>query len=170
MHLLRSILPLEDFSKSEKVLSPPKAEEAKRREEALWEKVQTQERLENQEMGHVEQISKHEHSLEQQRRMLQEVRLRLATVRDWVSALRALVADPWEPGGNEVQPLPPPLHPPVIVEEIVGPEETQLDNEVQPTETPIRADEDDEVGSISEWHTGQRNDKKCSAGEEKEAW
>ena len=49
----------------------------------------------------------------------------------------------------------------------MGPEETQLDNEVQPTETPIRADEDDEVGSSSEWHTGQRDDKTCSAGDVK---
>ena len=53
----------EDFSKCEKVLVPPKAEKAKRREETLLEKVQTQVRLERQEMGHVEQISRHEHDL-----------------------------------------------------------------------------------------------------------
>ena len=90
------------------MLSPPNAEKTKRREEALLEKVQTLERFEKQEMGHVEQISKPEHNLEQQKLMLQDVRLRLATVRDEVSALRALVADPSEPVGTEVQPPLPP--------------------------------------------------------------
>ena len=127
LQLLQSILSPEDFSKYEKVLAPPKAEKAKRREEALLEKVQTQERLERQEMGHVEQISRHEHDLEQQRKMLQEVRSRLATVREKVAALRVLVADPSELVGNEVQPpLPPPLHPPPVIEEIVEPEETKF--------------------------------------------
>ena len=72
--------------------------------------MQTQERLEKHETGHVEQISKLEHNLEQQKLMLQEVRSRLGTVREEVSALRALVADPSEPSGNEVQlSLPPPV-------------------------------------------------------------
>ena len=92
---------------------------------------QQQERLERQEMGHVERISRHEHDLEQQRKMLQEVRSRLAPVREKSAALRVLVADPPEPGGDEVQPpLPPPLHPPPVIEEIVEPEETQVQVEV----------------------------------------
>ena len=119
LRLLQKILSPEDFEKYEKVLIPPKAEKAKRREEALLEMVKTQERLEKQEMGHVEQISKLEHNLEQQKLMLQEVRSRLGTVREDVAALRALVTDPSEPNGNEVQPpLPPPLHPPPVIEEI----------------------------------------------------
>ena len=124
--LLQNILTPEDFSKYEKVLTPPKAEKAKRREEALLEKVQTQERLEKQETGHVEHISKLEHNLEQQKLMLQEVRSRLGTVREEVSALRALVADPSEPNGNAVQPpLPSPLLPPPVIEETA----TQIDFE-----------------------------------------
>ena len=54
LQLLQSVLSPEDFSKYEKVLSRPKAEKAKRRDEALFEKVQTQERLEKQETGHCE--------------------------------------------------------------------------------------------------------------------
>ena len=167
LQLLQSILSPEDFSKYEKVLSPPKAEKTKRREEALLEKVQTQERLEKQEMGHVEQISKHEYNLEQERKMLQEVRSTLATVRDEVVALRALVADPTEPSGHEIQPpLPPPLHPPPVIEEVVEPEETQLVVEVQPAEMPI---DDDEMESGSERHIPQKDDKKRCASEEKKS-
>ena len=132
LQLLQKILSPEDFEKYEKVLIPPKAEKAKRREEALLEMVQTQERLEKQEMGHVEQISKLEHNLEQQKLMLQEVRSRLGTVREDVAALRALVADPSEPNGNDVQPpLPPPLHPPPVIEEIGA----QID--IEPENLPL---------------------------------
>ena len=100
---LQNILSQEDFSKYEKVLTPPKAEKAKRREEALLEKVQAQERLEKQEIGHCEQNYKLEHNLEQQKSMLQEVRTRLQVVRDEVSAFMALVADPTELTGPIAQ-------------------------------------------------------------------
>ena len=102
LQLLQNIYSPEDFSKYEKVLIPPKAEKAKRREEALLENVHTQERLEKQEMGYCEQINKLGHNLEQQRLMLQEVRTRLQVVRDEVSASRALVADPTEPTGQRL--------------------------------------------------------------------
>ena len=79
--------------------------------------------------------------------MLQEVRLRLVAVRDDVSALRVLVADPSEPLGGEVQPPPPPpRHPPSVEgEEGQGPEVTQLDVDIQPANTPIGVDEDDDM-------------------------
>ena len=161
LQLLQKILSPEDFEKYERVLNPPKAEKAKRREEALLEKVQTQERLEQQELGHVEQISKYEHNLEQQKLMLQEVRSRLATVREEVSALRALVADPTEPSGNEVQPpLPPPLNPPPVMEEI----ETQID--IEPENLPLG--ERDEDMESEEWQSVSR-EKKRSGMEDKKS-
>ena len=56
------------------------------------EKVRTQERLQKQELGHCEKISKLELSFVQQEKMLQEVGTRLEVVSDKISALRALVA------------------------------------------------------------------------------
>ena len=117
LQLLQSVMFVKDFSKYEKLLAPSKMEEKKKlREEALLEKVRSQERLQNQELGHCEQTSKLEHNLEQQRAMLQEVCTRLLVVRDEVSALRALVADPTEPTGPVPDPpsLPPPRTPPLL--------------------------------------------------------
>ena len=48
---------------------------------------------------HLEQVKKHEHSLEQQKMMLADVQLRLESVSLLVKALRALVAETKEPEG-----------------------------------------------------------------------
>ena len=100
----------EDFSKYEKLVAPhSKEERTKEREQLLWEKVQSQNRLRKQESGHVEQIAKLEAEA-----MLQSVREQLEPVNDEVCALRALVADPSVPTGPvpEPPPLPAPRTPP----------------------------------------------------------
>ena len=80
----------------------------------LWEKVQSQNRMRQQETGHVEQIAKLEADIAKQRAMLQIVREQLEAVNDEVCALRALVADPSVPTGPvpEPPPLPAPRTPP----------------------------------------------------------
>ena len=86
---------------------PSKEERTKEREQLLWEKVQSQNRLLKQESGHVEQIAKLEADVAKQRAMFQRVREQLEAVNDEVCALRALVADPSVPTGPV--PEPPPL-------------------------------------------------------------
>ena len=89
------------------VAPPSKEERTKEREQLLWEKVQSQNRLRKQEAGHVEQIAKLEADAAKQRAMLQSVREQLKAVNDEVCAFRALVADPSVPTGPT--PEPPPL-------------------------------------------------------------
>ena len=115
LKLLQTVMSPEDFSKYEKLVAPPSKEErTKEREQLLWEKVQSQNRLRKQEAGHVEQIAKLEADAEKQRAMLQSVREQLEAVNDEVCALRALVADPSVPTGPapEPPPLPAPRTPP----------------------------------------------------------
>ena len=105
----------EDFSKYEKMVVPPSREACtKDREQLLWEKVQSQNRLRMQKAGHVEQIAKLEADAAKQRTMLQGVREQLEAVNDEVCGLRALVADPSSPTGHppEPPPLPAPRTPP----------------------------------------------------------
>ena len=112
--LLQTVMSEEDFSKYEKLVAPPEEERTKEREQLLWEKVQSQNRLRKQETGHVQQIAKLEADVAKQRAMLQSVREQLEAVNDEVCALRALVADPSVPTGPvpEPPPLPAPRTPP----------------------------------------------------------
>ena len=115
LKLLQTVMSAEDFSKYEKLVAPPSKEErTKEREQLLWEKVQSQNRLRKQEAGHVEQIAKLAADAAKQRAMLQSVREQLEAVNDEVCALRALVADPSVPTGPtpEPPPLPAPRTPP----------------------------------------------------------
>ena len=115
LKLLQAVMSAEDFSKYEKLVGPPSKEErTKEREQLLWEKVQSQNRLRKQESGNVEQIAKLEADVAKQRAMLQSVREQLEAVNDEVCALRALVADPSVPTGPvpEPPPLPAPRTPP----------------------------------------------------------
>ena len=97
----RVVMSAEDFSKYEKLVAPPSKEErTKEREQLLWEKVQSRNRLREQETGHVEQIAKLEADVAKQRAMLQSVREQLEAVNDEVCDLRALVADPSVPTLN----------------------------------------------------------------------
>ena len=115
LKLLQTVMSEEDFSKYEKMVVPPSKEErTKEREQLLWEKVQSQNRLRKQEAGHVDQIAKLEADAAKQRTMLQGVREQLEAVNDEVCALRALVADPSSPSGQppETPPLPAPRTPP----------------------------------------------------------
>ena len=118
LQLLQSVLTLEDFSKYEKKLVPPKQQErVKLRERELLEAVERQANYEKQEQKHLEMIAKHEHNLAQQKRMLESVRSQLAEVRDTVGALRALVSETKEPPINSiVPPLSPPREPPPPLE------------------------------------------------------
>ena len=94
LKLLQAVMSAEDFSKCEKMVLPPSREErTKEREQLLWERVQSRNRLRKQEAGYVEQISKLDADAAQQRTMLQGVREQLEAVNDEVCALRALVRD-----------------------------------------------------------------------------
>ena len=98
LQLLQTVMSAEDFFKYEKMVVLPKREEqTKEREQLLWEKVLSQNRLLKLEAGHVEQIAELEAQGSQQRTMLQEVREQLEAVNDEVCALRAVVADPSSP-------------------------------------------------------------------------
>ena len=78
LKLLQTVMSAEDFSKYEKLVAPPSKEErTKEREQLLWEKVQSQNRLRKQEAGHVEQIARLEADAAKQRAMLQSVREQL---------------------------------------------------------------------------------------------
>ena len=89
LKLLQTVMSAEDFSKYEKMVTPPSEEErTKEREQLLWVKVQSQNRLRKQEAGHVEQIAKLEADAAKQRTMLQGVREQLEAVNDEVCALR----------------------------------------------------------------------------------
>ena len=75
LKLPQTVMSAEEFSKYEKLVAPPSKEErTKEREQLFWEKVQSQNRLRNQETGHVEQIAKLEADAAKQRAMLQSVR------------------------------------------------------------------------------------------------
>ena len=66
LQLLQSVLTLEDFSKYEKKLVPPKQQErVKLRERELLEAVERQANYEKQEQKHLEMFAKHEHNLAQ---------------------------------------------------------------------------------------------------------
>ena len=139
--LLQNVMSKEDFSKYEKlVLPPPKKEEKKTlREEELWRRCQTEERLKKQVQGHLEQIKKHEHNLEQQKIMLADVQLQLESVSLEVKALRALVAETREPEGSSlIAPLPAPREPPPGDDDSNVPG-YDLDMEA----TPLDSDDDD---------------------------
>ena len=88
LKLLQTVMSAEDFSKYEKLVAPPSKEErTKEREQLLWEKVQSQNRLRKQEAGHVEQIAKLEADAAKQRAMLGSVREQLEAVNDEVCPL-----------------------------------------------------------------------------------
>ena len=143
LKLLQTVMSAEDFSKYEKLVAPPSKEErTKEREQLLWEKVQSQNRLRKQEAGHVEQIAKLEADAAKQRAMLQSVREQLEAVNDEVCALRALVADPSVPSGPtpEPPPLPAPRTPPPSSQDLLD------------IATPLDEDMDDcENEDDSEW-------------------
>ena len=129
LKLLQKLMSAEDFSKYEKTVLPPSKEErTKEREQLLWEKVQSQNRLRKQEAGHVDQIAKLEADAAKQRTMLQGVLEQLEAVNDEVCALRALVADPTSPSGQppEPPPLPAPRTPPPL--DIVIPPDQDMEN------------------------------------------
>ena len=70
LKLLQTVMSEEDFSKYEKLVAPPSKEaRTKQREQLLWEKVQSQNRLRKQETGHVEQSAKLEADVAKQRAM-----------------------------------------------------------------------------------------------------
>ena len=114
LKLLQSVTTKEDFSKYEKMVMPPppkREERVKLREEELLEKCKKEESLKKQEQMHEEQV-KHQHNLEQQKLMLHDVQLRLASMSLEVKALRALVAGTKEPEGHPIHaPLPVPWEP-----------------------------------------------------------
>ena len=86
LKLLQTVMSAEDFSKYEKMVLPPSKEErTKEREQLLWEKVRSQNRLRKQEAGHVVQITKLEADAAKQQAMLQGVREQLEAVNDEVS-------------------------------------------------------------------------------------
>ena len=96
LKLLQTVMSEEDFFKYEKLVAPPSKEErTKEREQLLWEKVQSQNRLRKQETGHVEQIAKLEAYVAKQRAMLQSVREQLEAVNDEVCALRYWLWKNW---------------------------------------------------------------------------
>ena len=106
----------EDFSQYEKLVAPPSKEErTKEREQLLWEKVQSQNRLRKQETGHVEQIAKLEAEAAKQRTVLQGVWEQLEAVNDEVlrSAGFGCGSDVslWD-SHREPPPLPAPRTPP----------------------------------------------------------
>ena len=157
--LLQNVMSKEDFSKYEKlVLPPPKKEEKKTlREEELWRRCQTEERLKKQVQMHLEQIKKHEHNLEQQKIMLTDVQLQLESVSLEVKALRALVAETREPEGPSLHaPLPAPRDPPPGDDDPTAPG-SDLDMEA----TPLDSDDDDMVDrDAGSWLTVASNRKK----------
>ena len=119
-----------------KWLTPPSKEErTKEREQLLWEKVQSQNRLRKQEAGHVEQLAKLEADAAKQRAMLRSVREQLEAVNDEVCALRALVADPSVPTGPapEPPPLPAPRTPPPSSQDLLD-IATPLDEDMEGSE------------------------------------
>ena len=157
--LLQNVMSKEDFSKYEKlVLPPPKKEEKKTlREEELWRRCQTEERLKKQVQMHLEQIKKHEHNLEQQKIMLADVQMQLESVSLEVKALRALVAETREPEGPSlIAPLPAPRDPPP------GDDDTNVpgfDLDMEPT--PLDSDDDEMVDrNAGTWLTVASDRKK----------
>ena len=157
LQLLQSVLTLEDFSKYEKKLVPPKQQErVKLRERELLEAVERQANYEKQEQKHLEMIAKHEHNLAQQKAMLETVRTQLAEVGDTVGALRALVSETKEPPINSVvPPLPPPRESPPMDNGGILPTLGSAQNFL-PTDTPctihtqydLDTDMEDETGRV----------------------
>ena len=136
---LQTVMSAEDFSKFEKLVAPPSKEErTKEREQLLWEKVQSQNRLRKQETGHVEQIAKLEADAAKQRTMLQGVREQLEAVNDEVCALRALVADP------SVLTVPTPEPPPLPAPRIPPPPSRDLLDIAQPLDQDMEDCENEE--------------------------
>ena len=92
LKLLQSVMSAD--SKNEKLVVPPpkEKERVKLGEQELFEKVQKEK-----EQMHLEQIKKHEHNLQQQKVMLEDVLTRLEAVKDEVKALRALLSERKEP-------------------------------------------------------------------------
>ena len=87
LKLLQTVMSAEDFSNYEKMVTPSSKEErTQEREQLLWEKVQSQNRLRKQEAGHVEQIAKLEAGATKQRSLKQ-----LEAVNDEACALRTLL-------------------------------------------------------------------------------
>ena len=157
--LLQNVMSKEDFSKYEKlVLPPPKKEEKKTlREEELWRRCQTEERLKKQVQMHLEQIKKHEHNLEQQKIMLADVQMQLESVSLEVKALRALVAETKEPEGPSlIAPLPAPRDPPP------GDDDTNVPGfDLDMEATPLDSDDDDMVDrNAGTWLTVASDRKK----------
>ena len=86
-----------------------KEEKKKLREEELWRQCQNEENLKKQVQVHLEQVKKHEHSLEQEKMMLADLQSRLESVSLEVKALRALVAETKEQEGGS------PIHAPLAL-------------------------------------------------------
>ena len=86
LQLHQGVMTSEDFSEYEMLVTPPKKEERIKNRELLWEKVQSQGRLQKQEAGHVEQLAKLEQQITQHQKMLQDVRSKLEVVNDEVCA------------------------------------------------------------------------------------
>ena len=178
LKLLQTVMSAEDFSKCEKMVAPPSKEErTKEREQLLWEKVQSQNRLRKQETGHVEQIAKLEADAAKQRTMLQDVREQLEAVNDEVCALRALVADPSAPSGPvpEPPPLPAPRTPPpphsqdlLDIAQPLDQEMESCDNEDELESQPVRRfahlDRRNKLGVIKGFRK-QRHEKRLPASE-----
>ena len=158
--LLQNVMTKEDFSKYEKLVLPPppnKEEKKKLREEELWRQCQKEESLKKQVQMHLEQVKKHEHTLEQQNLMLADVQLQLESVSLEVKALRALVAETKEPEGPPVQaPLPAPREPPPDIGEHIVPS-LDLEMEATPLDSDDDGMEDRDAGS---WLTVASNRKK----------
>ena len=156
--LLQNVMSKEDFSKYEKlVLPPPKKEEKKTlREEELWRRCQTEERLKKQVQMHLEQIKKHEHNLEQQKIMLADVQMQLESVSLEVKALRALVAETREPEGPSlIAPLPAPRDPPP------GDDDTNVPGfDLDMEATPLDSDDDMADRNAGTWLTVASDRKK----------
>ena len=126
LKLLQSVMSAEDFF-MRRWCCLQKEERVKLREQELFQKVQNQNGLEEQEQMHLEQIKKQEHNLTQQRLMLQDVQIRLGAVRDEVHALKALVSEKKEPTGPPARPPPPcPREPPPDDDENPGPVQNRM--------------------------------------------
>ena len=154
---------------------PSKEERTKKREQLLWDKVQSQNRLRKQETGHVEQIAKLEADAAKQRTMLQGAREQLEAVNDEVCALRALVAGPSVPSGPvpDPPPLPAPRTPPPPQSQDLLDIAQSLDQEMESCENeedlewqPVRRfthlDRRNKLGVIKGF-TKQRHDKRLPA-------
>ena len=116
-----------------------------------------EESLKKQELVHQEQVKKHQHNLEQQKLMLQDVQFLLESVSLEVGAVRALVVETKEPEGL-------PIHAPLLCPRDPPPEDAEFSaptKDLDMAATPLDSDDDDmEESGVGPWRTVASNQKK----------